>query len=130
MISIKKLMVNLKDRATMVTRKGITRDFFISGVCVSKHSGKAYNIEIEMDTQNLQPDTKVRVACSCPDFKFRWAYVLHKQGALLHPSNFILTPPKITNPNEIEATCKHLHIFAMNELNNELKNFSVVKDRI
>jgi len=53
-------------------------------------------------------DTPVKVYCSCPDLQFRWAYVLDKHKALLHPEQFVLEPPKEKNPGMKTGACKHL----------------------
>ena len=59
----------------------------------------------------MQIDSNIKVACTCEDFKFRWAYVLYQQGALLNPKTFQLTPPDKTNPQGKMNACKHIHTF-------------------
>jgi len=127
MIDIKLLSKEPKDLNTMVTRKVESRDFIVRGTCVNKKSGKAYNIDIHMDTEEMLPTSKIKVACSCDDFKFRWAYVLSQKGALLNPKNFVLEPPKKTNPDQVMNACKHIHAFIKNELDGKLKQFSTRK---
>ena len=83
-----------------------------------------------MDTEKLAANSKVRVACTCDDFKFRWAYILYQRGALLHPNRFVLEPPKITNPNMEINACKHIHTFIKNEFNKGLKIISKVQDKL
>ena len=53
-------------------------------------------------------ETPVKVYCSCHDFQFRWAYVLHQHKALLYTENFVLEPPKHRNPGMVVGACKHL----------------------
>lgn len=124
MIDIKKLIHAPKDLATMVTRKSATRAYAVDGIAVNKKSGQAYNISIQMDTETMEVTSKVKVMCTCDDFKFRWAAVLHTQGALLNPKNFRLDPPKVTNPDNIQNACKHIHAFMQNEMAGKLKTFS------
>ena len=57
-------------------------------------------------------DVECKVDCSCPDFKYRWAYADTKQDA----SNIgdkslnkcINRRPSIRNPREVPGMCKHL----------------------
>lgn len=130
MIAVKLLAKPPKDHDTMLTRKVSGQEYMIQGVAVNKKSHKAYNIEIQMDTKELEPTSKVKVVCNCEDFKFRWAYVLHTQGALLNPRNFQLTPPEKTNPNEVMNACKHIHAFIKNEFDHMLKTFSNKKQAL
>ncbi len=124
MVNIKTLDRTPKDIRSMVTRKSSITPFNIRGVAVNKKSGKAYNIEIQMDTEFLTSDSNVRVACSCDDFQYRWAYALFQKGALLNTKKYVLTPPNKTNPDLIMSACKHIHAFVTNELSGELKTFN------
>lgn len=48
----------------------------------------------------------IKVDCTCPDFKYRFAYLATKLGYKYgKPEN---RPAKITNPNDYGAICKHL----------------------
>lgn len=86
-------------------------DEILAGIVVSKQSGKAYSIRIQMDSEFLDANTKVKVYCNCENFKFQWAYVLNKHNALIAPQNFILLPPKQTNPDLKIGCCKHIKVF-------------------
>jgi len=130
MINIKKLIQPPKDFFDMVARKGKDDKFHISGIVINKKSTKGYNVEIEMDTEHLTPDSNLKVSCTCDDFKFRWAYVLYEQDALLNPKTFVLEPPKKTNPKGNTNACKHIHTFMKTELDNSLKSFAKSKNRI
>jgi len=113
-----------KDADTMIMRKNDTVDYRLTGVAVNKKSGKAYSLEVEMNTKKLEPDSMVKVACTCHDFKFRWAYALDQVGALLNRNMYVLKPAKITNPDNDTKVCKHLHTFMKLELEHMLKHFS------
>jgi hypothetical protein len=130
MIDITKLLKAPKDIDTMVTRKNGSQDYIVNGVAVNKKSGKAYNITVHMDTKDMTDKSKVKVACTCEDFKFRWAYVLWKQDALLNPKTFQLTPPDKTNPDQTMSACKHIHAFMANEMDHKLRTFSGRKNTI
>jgi len=123
MIELQSLSLAPKDYATMVARKTGTHKHKVDGVVVNKKSGKGYNIEIQMDTEELQKDSKLKVFCNCDDFKFRWAYVLDQKQALLYPSKFLLDSPKKTNPDQVMNACKHVHTFIKSELDKGLKVF-------
>lgn len=57
-------------------------------------------------------DLNVHVGCSCPDFKFKWHWVLHKGGSSHYPSgagfDAMDSPPNRTNPDRRIGMCKHL----------------------
>lgn len=102
----------------------------LHGLAVSKKSQKAYNITCYMDTEHFTETTKMQVNCNCDDFKFRCAYVLFRHGALLAPQNFVLTPPKVMNPDETLKTCKHIKLFLILKEKMLLNKISKAKDQI
>jgi len=57
------------------------------------------------------------VDCTCNDFRYRWDYALNKKGSSgrLHAKK---KAPKITNPDELAGTCKHVYA-AMQWLKNK-----------
>ena len=130
MINIKELYDKPKDLETMVTRRTSEQDYILSGVAINKKSGKAYNVDIQMNTKKLEESSDIKVACTCDDFQFRWAFVLNEKGALLNPKKYVLEPPKKTNPDNVMNACKHIHAFIKNELDGKLKQFSARKGTI
>lgn len=102
----------------------------LAGIVVSKGSSKAYSIQVQMDTDTLQKNSKVKVFCNCDNFKFQWAYVLHKYNALIAPQNFILLPPKQTNPNQNIGCCKHIKVFLEMAYNHQLKRINMMKGQV
>lgn len=105
-------------------------DNLVAGFVVSKGSGKAYSIQVQMDTAHLGPHSKVKVFCNCDNFKFQWAYVLFKHDALIAPQNFILLPPKQTNPNLAVGCCKHIKVFLELKYKADLKKLNMVKGHV
>lgn len=99
----------------------------LAGIVVSKNSGKAYSIQVHMDTNKITRDSKVKVFCNCDNFKFQWAYVLHKYDSLIAPQNFILLPPKIKNPTLEIGCCKHIKVFLELAFQNQLKRLNMIK---
>jgi len=130
MIPVKDLVSIPKDANVIVSRKNDTKNYKIEGYVVNKMNTSGYNIEVQMDTKRLTPDSNVKVYCSCPDFKFRCAYPLSLEGALLNPNRFQLTPANKTNPNNIMKACKHLHTFMKLEMERKLREFSQIKDEM
>ena len=102
----------------------------LSGIVVSKGSGKAYSIQVHMNTDTLKSDSLVKVFCNCDNFKFQWAYVLHKHNALISPQNFILLPPKQTNPNLDIGCCKHIKVFLELAFEQQLKKLNMMKGHV
>ena len=102
----------------------------LAGFVISKGTGKPYAIQVQMNTQLLTPNSNVKVYCNCDDFKFRWAYVLHKFEALIAPQNFILLPPKQTNPNMAVGCCKHIKVFLEKANTHSLARLNMVKGQI
>lgn len=47
--------------------------------------------------------------CSCPDFMYRWEYVLSKYKGASTLINAMNKPPKITNPKNQTGICKHIY---------------------
>lgn len=105
-------------------------DGVLSGFVVSKGSGKPYSIQIQMNTPTLDNSSKVKIYCNCDNFKFQWAYVLHKHDALIAPQNFILLPPKQTNPNQDIGCCKHIKVFLEMAHNQQLRKLNMMKGKI
>ncbi len=130
MVDIMSLTVEPKDYTKMVARKLSTDKYNVKGVVFNKGSKNVYNVEIQMDTETLEKTSKVRVSCSCDDFKFRWAAVLHTKGGLLNPNKFRLDPPKVTNPNNVVQACKHIHTFIKNEMDHKLRTISTRRDSL
>ncbi len=80
-------------------------------------SNKNYRVEFRSSpTQPINVDNWTDFAagnipifanCSCPDFKYRWETVLHKQNmARLKTSNGDM--PEVTNPSQRLSYCKHI----------------------
>lgn len=111
-------------------RETIHDNGVLGGFVVSKQTGKAYAIQVQMNTLKFEPKSLVKVFCNCDDFKFRWAYVLHKFDALIAPQNFILLPPKQTNPNMTIGCCKHIKVFLEKANEHSLARLNMVKGQI
>lgn len=111
-------------------RETIHKDGVLGGFVVSKQTGKAYIIQVHMNTLEFKSNTEVKVFCNCDDFKFRWAYVLHKFDSLIAPQNFILLPPKQTNPNMAVGCCKHIKVFLEKANEHALTRLNMVKGHI
>jgi hypothetical protein len=111
-------------------REGNSKPGMLNGILFSKKSGKGYNIVVQTNTDQLLPTSLVRVYCNCDDFKFRWAYVLHKHDALLAPTSFILTPPKITNKTQDIGCCKHIKIFLQKKSKNQVNRIDMTKGNL
>lgn len=102
----------------------------LSGIVVSKNSGKAYSIQVHMNTDMLTDNSLVKVFCNCDNFKFQWAYVLNKHNSLIAPQNFILLPPKQTNPDLTIGCCKHLKVFLELAYAHQLKRINMMKGHV
>lgn len=52
--------------------------------------------------------------CSCPDFRYRYAYIATQQGYIIDESHSEYRPAKITNPNDsLGSACKHVLLVLM-----------------
>jgi hypothetical protein len=85
------------------------------------HSGKIRFLE---RSNQLAKDIPCEVDCSCPDYKYRFAYANHQddsapigQGSLNQCDN---APPNYTNPKQRNGMCKHL-LSVVGELSRRLK---------
>ena len=75
---------------------------------VAETHEKVVTIKNETPALGWAPQTQVTVDCTCPDFQFRWAYVLWKHDGLLYPEKYVLEPPKKKNPGMTVGACKHV----------------------
>jgi hypothetical protein len=57
---------------------------------------------------HLHVDSNVKIRCACPDFKFRFWYVLWRIGASFgRIPKKTQAPPNKTNPDQQIGVCKH-----------------------
>lgn len=86
---------------------------------------KKYNQYILLNGSFLD-NIPIKIACTCPSFKFEFAYALNKTNSLLYPDNFLdyNIAPKEKNIHRIESGCKHLITFANHivRFRNKIKN--------
>ncbi len=59
----------------------------------------------------------VWVACTCPDFRYRWHWVLAQDGSAPPPTGLGNAPPLQTNPDRKLSMCKHLSAVSVFLLN-------------
>lgn len=76
---------------------------------VNKLNPTYYVVKIETDTPVLSPHSKIKVYCSCLDFRYRQAYCFHREHALISTSDYVIEEPTTTNPNCIIKACKHIN---------------------
>jgi len=71
-------------------------------------SGK-YSQEI-LFLGEVDPDTNIKIYCSCPSFNYEFAHILNDDQCLLHPERFkiaIRKTPREKNQKNILIGCKH-----------------------
>jgi len=108
MIKLNQILINQKQIDEIpVDFTNVTKEDAVATV------NNKYRCEIvKNDDDKWSSDSEIKVYCSCPDFQFRWAYVLSKNNALLNASSFVLEPPKEKNPGMKVGACKHLAAMA------------------
>ncbi len=102
--------------------KTINQPYLKQFVVLSKKSTTTikpnlYTVKVESNTPKLTPTSKVKLSCTCADFRYRLAYCMHEKGALLTNEDFLLKmdgqeiKPDKTNPgcNKFRA-CKHIRV--------------------
>ncbi len=74
-----------------------------------------YTVKIETNTPKITTTSKVKVSCTCADFRYRLAYCFHEKGALLANEDYLLKmdgqeiKPDKTNPGcQKFRACKHI----------------------
>lgn len=68
--------------------------------------GISYSHVIKICLQEVVDTFDVKVACECPDFHYRFAYIATQQNIkVTEPEH---RPPDITNPERVGYVCKHL----------------------
>ena len=100
--------------ASIKVIKVINRPYIKQFSLISKKSTtdiqpSMYVVKIESDTPKIIPTSKLKVYCSCLDFRYRLAYCFNQHGALLTQPDFVLEPPKETNPTCTIRSCKHIN---------------------
>ena len=71
-------------------------------------SGK-YSQEI-LFLGEVDPDTNIKIYCSCPSFNYEFAHILNDNECLLHPERFkiaIRKTPREKNQKNVLTGCKH-----------------------
>jgi len=74
-----------------------------------------YEQVIEVIDEKIRLASEVKISCTCPSFKFEFAFALNKSQALHMPENFIESTqqvPKKKNIYKIPTGCKHIIAFA------------------
>lgn len=61
---------------------------------------------VELTMNNSLNNKDIRISCSCPDFKYRFAYVATMNDYQFEEPQ--LLAPKITNPDKLGSGCKHI----------------------
>lgn len=99
--------------------------------CTNVKSGSKYNCYLEMDPVNSRSkllQAKVKIFCSCNDFKYRSAYILNKENNLFHAPAIdkhlgiaLTEAPKIVVTTNI---CKHLYA-VINYVRNNLTTLNL-----
>ncbi len=118
---------DIKDVSTMEIRASFMEDSKINSIVVNKASGRSYYVIMELDTPMITPNSKCRVKCSCQDFTFRWAAVLHKYDASLESKQmgvYADMMPDQTNPDYKIDCCKHIKYTIREALKGNIKPLS------
>jgi len=84
-------------------------------IIVLRGSTGDYEQFIELTADTIELSSPAKISCTCPSFKFEFAFALNKNEALYMPENFtesIQNPPKKKNLYKIPTACKHIIAFA------------------
>ncbi len=87
----------------------------LSKKSTTKIKPNLYTVKMELDTPKITPNSRVKLSCSCADFRYRQAYCFYEKDALLVNEDYRLKmngqeiKPDKTNPgcHKIKA-CKHI----------------------
>jgi hypothetical protein len=106
--------------ASIAIIKTINQPYLKQFVVLSKKSTTSikpnlYTVKVEANTPKLTPASKIKVSCTCADFRYRQAYCMHEKDALLVSEDFLLkldgqeVKPDKTNPGcKNFRACKHI----------------------
>lgn len=100
------IMVKVAEYDCIISYKGLLAEIARQ---VAKSSTHFANFDIVRDAVNkaIDKDNDIKVDCSCPDFKYRFAYWATKYGYKYGKPE--TRPAKVRNPgDDIGAMCKHL----------------------
>lgn len=82
-----------------------------------------YTIKISFRSK-FDPDSKIKLNCTCPSFNFEFAHILYKNDCLLEPEKYRKATakiPKERNTKSVLGGCKHTIACARHILNNQEK---------
>ena len=112
-------LMGITDNSVQII-KVINQQYLKQFVVLSKKSTTGikpniYTVKIESNTPKLTPQSKIKVSCTCADFRYRLAYCLYEKDALLTPEDYLLKldgeeiKPDKTNPGCSKVRgCKHI----------------------
>ncbi len=99
----------------VVNRQYLKQFSVLSKRSTTKIKPNLYTVKLELDTPKITPQSKVKVSCSCADFRYRLAFCFYEKEALLVSEDYLLK----LNGQEIRAdktnpgcskfrACKHI----------------------
>ncbi len=83
----------------VVNRPYLKQFSVLSRKSTTKIKPNLYTVKVELNTPKFTPQSKVKVSCSCADFRYRLAWSFNEKHALLVNEDFLLK----MNGQEIRA---------------------------
>ena len=118
MVTVQQLMgvPSMDIKVIKVINQPFLKQFSVlSKQSTTKIKPNLYTVKVESNTQKLTPQSKVKVSCSCSDFRYRLAYCFYEKNALLVKEDYLLKldgqeiKPDKTNPGcQRFRACKHI----------------------
>ena len=80
----------------------------LSKKSTTKIQPNTYTVKVEVNTPKITPQSKIKVACSCNDFRYRQAKCFYDKGALLVPEDYLIKlDGQEINPDKTNPGCKN-----------------------
>ncbi len=87
----------------------------LSKQSTTKIKPNLYTVKLEINTPKVTPQSKIKVSCSCADFRYRQAFCFNEKNALLVTEDYLLKMDGVkieadkTNPGCVKfKACKHI----------------------
>ena len=92
----------------VVNQPFVKQFFILSKKSTTKIQPNTYVVRIECDTTKITPNSKIKVACTCGDFRYRQAKCFYDKGALLTPEDYLIKMNgQEINPDKTNPGCKN-----------------------
>ncbi len=86
----------------------IDNKYVITADAISSDGKSKYHLTLIIEDVTINANSKIRVDCDCPSFKYEFAYAVGQNDGLIYNKDYISKRPKKRNIYSHVTGCKHL----------------------